>query len=239
MILITRPYEDSITTAKELQKMGIDSLVAPLFSTEITANPSFNPNDYDVFIFTSKNAIRAYGHSYEIVDKQIFTIGLASATLAADYGFRRIIRSESDVNDLIHKIKSNIFDKNLKLVHFCGEETIGDVCKSLNSAEINCHREIVYKKIPIKALPTQLIDNIDEVDGVMFFSPQTAEIFCKLIAQFGLSNFLMNYSAYCISANTAEKLTGTSWKNISIANEPNQVALINRIAENYNAQPKS
>ena len=235
MILLTRPHEDSHLMAQELAKHGVDSFIAPLFEIEFIPQ-AFEPNNFDAFIFTSKNAVRVYCQHYDIRDKAVFAVGAATAELAKQLGFKQITTANGTVDELIKTITRSVTDYKLKLIHIAGEEVTGDLAQELLTSDLICKEIMLYRKHYVRNLHQETIAKISKnaFHGIVFLSPNTASAFNQLIEKHELCDSIKLCTAFCISKNTADKLIAKWWENIAVAKEPNQKALITSIIESYN-----
>ena len=64
------------------------------------------------------------------------------------------------------------------------------------------------------------------LDGVLLFSPRTAALFAELVTDAGLSEACREMSAYCLSPAVAEKAQSVTWRDVVVAAESNQEALL-------------
>ncbi len=63
------------------------------------------------------------------------------------------------------------------------------------------------------------------MDGVLFFSPRTAESFASLCARDGLSERCRTLTAFCLSPAVAEA-AALPWRAVRIAARPDQESLL-------------
>ncbi len=73
----------------------------------------------------------------------------------------------------------------------------------------------------------------NKINGVVFFSSQTARVFCSLVLKSGLSHTINNIIAYTMSKNIADSLKSIKWKKIITSRLPTRESLINIINKNY------
>jgi uroporphyrinogen-III synthase len=64
------------------------------------------------------------------------------------------------------------------------------------------------------------------VDGVLFFSPRTAQCFVDLVRQGGLAGACGRIIAFCLSPAVAGKANALTWREICVAAHPDQAALL-------------
>ena len=67
------------------------------------------------------------------------------------------------------------------------------------------------------------------LDGVLLFSPRTAELFCRLVTDAGLGENCRQVTAWGLSAAVAEKASALSWADIKVAATPDSQALLDAI----------
>jgi uroporphyrinogen-III synthase len=62
---------------------------------------------------------------------------------------------------------------------------------------------------------------LQHVTKILFYSARTAEVFASLVGKLDLTGC----QALCISQKTAEKLSSLKWKDILIAQKPDEESL--------------
>ncbi len=232
-ILLTRPLLDSLNTRNALKKHGYKVYIEPVFTIK-HLQPDISAYKFDVVISTSKNSVKAFSQICKIGDLPIITVGNSTMQTAKDLGFSDIVSADSNVDGLISFIK-NHYSIAVKFLYIRGQEVSCDLKKRL-SEEGFCVREVILYKTIVKKSLTNRGKNLlsgNKINGVVFFSSQTARVFCSLVLKSGLSHTISNIIAYTMSKNIADSLKSIKWKKIITSRLPTRESLINIINKNY------
>ncbi|QKX02630.1 uroporphyrinogen-III synthase [Wolbachia endosymbiont of Dirofilaria (Dirofilaria) immitis] len=232
-ILLTRPLSDSLNTRNTLKKYGYEVYIEPVFTIKYL-RPDISSYEFDVVISTSKNSVKALSQIYKLGSLPIVTVGNSTMQTAKDLGFSDIISADSDVDGLISFIKSH-YSIAVKFLYIRGQEVSCDLKKRL-SEEGFCVREVILYKTVIKKSLTNRCKNLlsgSKINSVVFFSSQTARVFCSLVLKSGLSHTMGNIIAYTMSKNIADSLKSVKWKKIVTSRLPTRESLINIINRSY------
>ncbi|WCR58465.1 uroporphyrinogen-III synthase [Wolbachia endosymbiont of Ctenocephalides felis wCfeJ] len=232
-ILLTRPLLDSLNTRNTLRKCGYKVYIEPIFTVKYL-HPDISAYEFDVVISTSKNSVKAFSQICKVDNLTIVTVGNSTMQTAKDLGFSDIISADSNVDGLISFIK-NHYSTEVKFLYIRGQEVSCDLKKRLSEEGFNVREVILYKTI-IKRSLTNRCKNLlsgGEINSVVFFSSQTARIFCSLVLKGGLSNATGNIIAYTMSKNIADSLKSVKWKKIVTSRLPTQESLIDIINKDY------
>lgn len=213
-ILLTRPLLDSFNTRNILRKYGYKVYIEPVFTIKYL-NPDISAHEFDVVISTSKNSVKAFSQICKVDDFPIITVGNSTMQTAKDLGFSDIISADSNVDGLISFIKAH-YSSAIKFLYIRGQEVSCDLKKRLSEEDFNVREVVLYKTIIKRSLTNRcknlLLDG--KIDGVAFFSSQTARVFCSLVLKSGLSHAMNNTAAYTMSKNIADSLKLIKWKKI-------------------------
>ncbi|MFP3021060.1 uroporphyrinogen-III synthase [Wolbachia endosymbiont (group A) of Pogonocherus hispidulus] len=213
-ILLTRPLLDSFNTRNILRKYGYKVYIEPVFTIKYL-NPDISAHEFDVVISTSKNSVKAFSQICKVDDFPIITVGNSTMQTAKDLGFSDIISADSNVDGLISFIKAH-YSSAIKFLYIRGQEVSCDLKKRLSEEDFNVREVVLYKTIIKRSLTNRcknlLLDG--KIDGVAFFSSQTARVFCSLVLKSGLSHAMNNTVAYTMSKNIADSLKLIKWKRI-------------------------
>ncbi|MDD9331836.1 MAG: uroporphyrinogen-III synthase [Wolbachia sp.] len=228
-ILLTRPLLDSLDTRNMLRKHGYKVYIEPIFTIKYL-HPDISAYEFDVVISTSKNSIKAFSHVCKVDDLSIITVGSSTMQTAKDLGFSNIISADSNVYGLITFIKVH-YSNTIKFLYIRGQEVSCDLKKRLTDENFNIKEVILYKTI-IKRNLTNRCTNLlldKKINGIVFFSAQTARVFCSLVLKSELSNMMKDIVAYVMSKNIADSLKSIKWKAVVISRLPTQENLIDTI----------
>ncbi|MDN5247962.1 MAG: uroporphyrinogen-III synthase [Wolbachia endosymbiont of Tyrophagus putrescentiae] len=228
-VLLTRPLLDSLGTRSLLKRHGYKVYIEPVFTVKYLY-PDLSLYEFDVVVSTSKNSIKAFSHVCKINNLPIITVGNATMETAKNLGFVNVESVDSNVEDLILFIKS-YYAHEVRFLYIRGQEVSYDLKKKLFDDGFDIKEVILYRTITKRHLSNRcknlLLDGA--INGVVFFSSQTARVFCSLILKCGLSHLTGNIVAYAISKNVADNLKQVKWKAIIISRLPTQENLIDTI----------
>lgn len=228
-ILLTRPLLDSFNTRNILRKYGYKVFIEPVFTIKYL-NPDISAYEFDVVISTSKNSVKAFSQICKVDGFPIITVGNSTMQAAKNLGFSDIISADSNVDGLISFIKAH-YSNAIKFLYIRGQEVSCDLKKRLSEEDFNVREVVLYKTIIKRSLTNRcknlLLDG--KIDGVAFFSSQTARVFCSLVLKSGLSPVMNNAVAYTMSKNIADSLKSIKWKKIITSRLPTRESLIDII----------
>ena len=114
------------------------------------------------------------------------------------------------------------------LLHIAGTYVAGDLSGLLEAAGFEIRRAVLYEAQAAGGLSTETRGALEAgtLDGVLLFSPRTAALFAELVTDAGLSEACREMSAYCLSPAVAEKAQSVTWRDVVVAAESNQEALL-------------
>jgi uroporphyrinogen-III synthase len=228
-ILLTRPLLDSLDTRNALKKYGYKVCIEPMFTVKYL-HPDISAYEFDIVISTSKNSIKAFRHICKVDDLSIITVGNSTMQTAKDLGFSNIISADSNVDGLISFIK-NHYSNTIRFLYIRGQEVSCDLKKRLTDENFNIREVMLYKTIIKRSLTTRCENMLlnGKINGVVFFSAQTARVFCSLVLKSGLSSKMTNIVAYAMSKNITDSLKSVKWKKVITSRLPSQENLIDTI----------
>lgn len=233
-LLLTRPKEDSDPLAEDLAGHGLDCLIEPLLFVQTQTHTLLDLNGAQALLVTSANGIRAFAERSGERTLPVYTVGDASAREATKLGFPDVYSAGGDVESLADLVKSKVNPKAGALVHVAGTKLAGDLGGALSDAGYDYRRAILYaarKAMGFTMEARTALEN-GNIKGVLLYSPRTAQTFRELINKAKLNEKTGNMTAYCLSEAVKNNLTGFRWKEICVAAEPTQQALIASLLEN-------
>ena len=231
-VLITRSEVDAEPLAVLLNARQIATLIDPMISIELTPGPPLDLSGVQALLMTSANGVRAYcGRNLER-HIPLFAVGDATAREAMIYGFENISTADGDVSYLAELAQTQLSRSGGALLHVAGTISAGDLGGDLIKAGFEYRREPLYNAIAAQTLRSQTITALikNELQGVLLYSPRTADIFCHCVSAEPGADKLCNVTAYCLSAAVADKAKALKWGSIVIASKPTQSELL-RVVE--------
>ncbi len=225
-ILVTRPAEDGVQTARLLAQMGHEALLAPLLTVKFSAGAPLALDGVQAVLATSANGVRALARRTGVRDVAMFAVGPQTAEAAAQAGFLRIRNTEGDAAALAAAVPGWADPAGGALLHAAGEDVSGQLVETLTASGFRVRQQVLYGVEPARHLPAAVIGALQEnsVQAALFFSPRSARIFADCVARAAVST--AGLLAVCISANTAQSLRGLDFSEIRIASAPHQAALL-------------
>jgi uroporphyrinogen-III synthase len=227
-LLITRPHDDAESFASVLQARGHEPIVAPLMDVHFFPGAAVDLDGVQALLATSANGVRAIAARTSRRDLTLYAVGPQTAEAARQAGFPIVINAEGDSAALVETVVGDADPAKGILLHAAGTETGGRVRQALQAHGFRVETEILYEARPTEVLPATAAENLraDTLDGVLLFSPRSAKIFAGLVVAAGLSAHCSKLVAFCISAATAEGLSGLNFSRVAIAGAPNQDAIL-------------
>ena len=229
-VLVTRPSEDAEPLVAALAARGHEAVVEPMLHVAFLGEAA-TPLDLtavQAVLFTSANGVRAFARLSERRDLPVFAVGDASAEAARAAGFAAVTSAGGDVDDLARLVAQRLTPSDGALFHGAARALAGDLKGALEAAGFTVRRETLYETRAPEALSPALRTALErgQVDAATFFSPRTAETFVKLLRDEGLGPVCTSLVAVCLSKAVADKAGVLSWRDVRVAAEPNQDALL-------------
>ncbi|MDQ8757059.1 uroporphyrinogen-III synthase [Sphingosinicella sp. LHD-64] len=215
-ILILRPQPGANETAARARALGLEPVVAPLFT--VRPLPWTAPEGpFDAVMLTSANAARHGGGGVApFFDLPCFAVGDATAAAAQEAGFADVRTGPADGAALLEEIAEA---GPRYLLHPCGQD----------------HRRMSRPGIAIADVPVYVSEAADALDPravaalqrhalVLLHSPRAAALFRTLVA---------SPDAICLAAisDATVEAAGTGWASIAVAARPRDEALLELAAE--------
>jgi len=221
-ILVTRPRGDAEETAAKLIALGHEPLLAPLLEIKFRGGEEVALDGVQAVLITSANGIRALAQRTARRDVRVLAVGQQSAQEARALGFADVEDARGDAQALAELARTRLKPQDGTLLHASGAETRGQLAQNLRGFIVR--GEILYDAVAAEVFPPEVVVAFDTLDAALFFSPRTARIFPEIVAKENLSCRAMR--ALCISQATADELTTVGFRDVRVAAEPNQDALL-------------
>ena len=183
--------------------------------------------DFDYYIFTSQNAVRAFinhnsnFHKKKELGIECFCVGVKTKLLLEENGYK-VIKMTHNAAELGHFIAKN--HKNGSFLFLCGNRRNDDLPDILTKDKIHFEEIVVYKT---ELTPLHFSESYD---GILFFSPSGVKSFI-------LANEVGNSTVFCIGNTTAEEAFLYT-DSIIVADIPVVEDLLKKVALHYNLSIK-
>lgn len=215
-ILIIRPLPAAKHTAEIALADNISAEIAPLFDLSPVTWVPPDPYAFDGLLLTSGNALRHGGDKIDKMrDLPVLAVGQATAQAAAQRGFRLALVGNRDKADLLQKAETKGFKR---LLWLAGKHRTAATPNEALIAE----RITIYESAEQKA-PENFNAMVARCDAVMLHSPRAAAHFLTELRRCSLEHGQISIAAL---SNAVAEAAGNGWKNIVIAQEPNDKALL-------------
>lgn len=227
-VLVTRPLEDARETESRLKSLGYEAVVAPLLEVRFHVGPQLDLTGIQAILATSANGVRAIAARTERRDLPLFAVGPETARSAELAGFVTVKSADGDASDLARAVPTWASAANGQLLHASGMQGEGRLANALASAGFQVRTEYLYDVVPVSEFPPAIVEEIaaNKMDAVMLFSPRSASVFAKCVADAALTAHAGRMLGVCISAATAAALAPLCMRDVRIAQRPNQAALL-------------
>jgi uroporphyrinogen-III synthase len=232
-VLVTRPRPGAEATARRLEAMGLEPLVVPLSETVPLPPPEELPAVPDAVAVTSANALRHAPPQLleRLVTLPCFAVGEATAAAAREAGFADVATGSGDAAGLaVHAAAA--LKPGARLLHLCGRVRLSDFEALLAEAGI-----VV---LPVETYDSRSVGDVSDellraagggaVDAVLLHSATAAAAMTDLLALPALRNLFESTRFYAMSNRIATTLGDAGGRQVSISEEPNESALLARLA---------
>ncbi len=233
-LLITRPAEDAVPLAEQLRAMGVDSVVSPLMDVVPVAGPEIDTEGLAGFLVTSANGARALAARTGRRDFTVHAVGSASAEVARNLGFQKVTSAEGDVDALAAHVAALRQPAEGIFLHAAGSVTAGNLAGALGNLGFDVRVAHLYEAKPVATLPAAALEalSIGSIDGVVLYSPRTAQLFDRLAADAELVEALRTLRLFALS-NNVSKASVAPWAERHIAVAPDQESLLQAVRSCY------
>lgn len=240
--IVTRPSEDAIKLITKLERDGHSGLAAPMIRIANLPGVTLPKMEWQAILITSANSIRALtalAGCQDLTAVPVLAVGPASALAATSAGFQNVSTAQGDLEALTELAVRQLDPAGGPVFYPSGTIISGDLKARLERQGFSCIRLPLYDAVPTSKLPADVASGIQDgsTDGVFLFSPRSARIWAKCLATAGLIEAASSLTHYCLSTSVADALkaesrSGSTFKNVAVAPEPNEDSLLQLISAN-------
>ncbi|MEQ1888918.1 MAG: uroporphyrinogen-III synthase [Alphaproteobacteria bacterium] len=226
--LITRPEEDAAPLAEAVRALGHQAMIDSMLRITPFDDVQLDTGGVQALLFSSANGVRAFSDISLNRRVPVFTVGEASAAIAREMGFRKVFAGGGDVAALAQLVAGSLKPEEGILMHISGTVVARELKDLLQRDGFNVFRVRLYESEPATRLSDPTITHFrsGELDGVLFYSPRTAQIFADLVIENRLTEACRRIRALCLSEAVAEVADKLPWRAIKVAGEPTQSAML-------------
>lgn len=232
-VIVTRPADAAADLRAELAVHGIEALTAPMLAVEPVASTDPLPEGIQAVLVTSGNGAQGAGRLDLDRALPVLAVGEATGQAAAQAGFTDVTTAAGDAASLADLVAARCRPGDGPLLWISGEAVSTDLVETLGARGYRVIRRVAYRTVMAETLPPEVEDGLrtGSVEGVLFFSPRSAEAFARLVAGRALEAACATVSAYCLSDPIARTASKLAWRAIHVAETPMKAALIAAVVE--------
>lgn len=229
-VLITRHLVAAGELGALLDAKGFETQIEPLLKIKFNLRP-VPLDDVQALIVTSPNGAVALADCTDNRKLVIFAVGERTSDILKIEGFTNIKLAGGDVTSLVELVTQTLSPDAGTLVHISSQIIAGDLKGDLMARGFAVRRDILYQAETSSVMSAEVIRLFAarKIDVVLFFSNRTAMTFASIISKAGLYKDLDFTHAICLSQSVAKPIQRFRWRNIEIAETPDQRALIKRL----------
>jgi uroporphyrinogen-III synthase len=159
----------------------------------------------------------------------VFTVGRRTAQAARAAGFSTITSADGNQADLVRLIGAH---RATPLLYLAGEDRIGDLAADAAACGVKAQTVVIYRTAQVTRIPSpaEAALRSGELDGVMHFSPRSAEVYLNGAKAAGILDRALTPFHYCLSQAVAAPLVAAGATRIAIARKPDEASLIDLVA---------
>lgn len=232
-VIVTRPAEAAAELQAELSGHGIEALAAPMLTVEPGDPAAVLPEGIQAVLVTSGNGAQAAARLGLDPALPVLAVGEATAQAAGGAGFTAVTAASGDAAALAALVVRTCRPDWGPLLWVSGAAVSTDLVETLSGSGFTVIRRVAYRTEMARALPPEVEEGLraGSVEGVLFFSPRSAEAFARLVGERGLEDACATLSAYCLSDPIAQSASKLAWRAIHVAETPTKAALIAAVVE--------
>ena len=227
-LLLTRPREQAEALAIKLRARDIDVWIEPMLSIIPHTNVKLETDDYQALLVTSSNGADSLAEATTRRDLKLYAVGDVTAATLSHHDFADVWSADGNADDLAAMVEKDVDPSEGSLLHVGGVNLAGDLISRLRSKGYKTDHIALYHTVAASALTREVRSAMAnrEIDGVLFFSPETARIFVALVVGALCEKALADMTAFCLSEAAAKAANRISWGHLVISDRPAAASLI-------------
>ena len=226
-MLVTRPEPDGQMTLARLDAIGIEAVAAPVMARQTLDTSLPPPDGFTAMVLTSANAIRSLGDRQALEQYRhlpVFAVGDHTAREAREAGFARVSSAAGAFQDLVNAM--TIARMRGPIFYPAGKHQSADLAKALAPLGVMVATAKVYEMVAVDALPEDVVADLGgDIGAVLAYSRRSAQIFASLAAHVP-DERRRNLAMLCLSEAVAEPLLAARFSRISLADRPDEDAMM-------------
>jgi uroporphyrinogen-III synthase len=226
-ILLTRPAAESERMEADIRQLGFVPIISPVLVIEPLQNEWPEPEGFQGLILTSARSLHNVPAAWIAAELPVFAVGVRTAQLALDQGFRTLHVAEGDGAALHRTLEEAHLQPGLKLLHPCARH----VARTFDLAETPVTAWPVYEAKAAETLSDACLAHLDagDIDTALFYSPRSGTIFAELIEKYRRTEALKAIKALCFSASVVKSVGHLPWADVRQAQRPDHAAMLEQL----------
>lgn len=230
-LLLTRPRPEAERTANALRALGHEPLFAPMLEIRNLPEVTFGAGPWSALLMTSGNAARALALHPDrdaITALRCYAVGQQTAEAARAAGFSQVVSAQGDGGDLARLLALAIADKSLPLLYLAGDDRARDMAAELAPAGLRLQTIVVYRALAAQEFDPEIVAALRDgkIDGALHYSRRSAGIFVACAQKSRVAEAAARLRHFCLSQRASEPLSETGATRISIAERPDEPAML-------------
>ena len=220
-LVVLRPEPGNTRTAAALRALGLDVRQVPLFAVVPVYWTPPNPTGFDGLLLTSANAVRHGGGQLGAMKRlPVVAVGAATAAAARDAGFAVAVTGDADAQAVIAEAR----DRGLaRLLHLAGRE------RTTTDDRVETVTVYASDAVTIDADVARAFED----STVLVHSARAAARLAALVDASGADRARIAVIAISRAVGDA---AGPGWKDVTIAPQPTDSALVALAAAQANTR---
>ena len=229
-VWVTRSSPGAEATAARLTELGHEPLIAPLLTVRPIPGARLDFKGVGALAFTSAQGVTAFAARYPQGARSlpVYAVGDTTAESARRAGFADATSADGDVAALTALILARRDDFRGSVLHPSAKFPAGDLAGELTAAGVEAVSTPIYDTAEAAALPPLAVEALqsDDLDAVLVHSPRAAAVLARLIVRYA-----PDLSAYALSEACAAPLRPIDFREIAVADAPNDAALLGQLTK--------
>jgi len=229
LMLVTRPEPDAQSTIQRLEALGIAAAAGSLMSLDVLETSLPPADGFAAMALTSTNALRALAERDALADYHnlpVYAVGPRTAFAARELGFQQVTDTGGTFEELVNVLSRTPLGG--PVFYPAGRHLSGDMAKALAPFGIMVVLARVYDMVPVEALPDATAAGLRDgsIGAVLLYSRRTAELFVAAMAERLDRERRSALAMLCLSEAVAEPLIEAHFTRISLADRPDEDAMM-------------
>ena len=203
-VWITRTPEGAKATARAVEAMGYDALLAPVLKV-IQLKPVIDPHSFGAVIFTSRNGLAAFCAVCNRRSITAYCVGDATAEGARARKFRQVISAHGDI-DALHDLLKAEADRATRLLYAAPKEPAAHLTSALRADGFLVNEVAVYETREIQ--PALSPAELGRIRHVLVHSPKAGRAAAKTLTAHHDKIAFKNLTFVCISEAAWQAVAG-------------------------------